>query len=67
MLFVKDTFKTDAALNKFFESHQKIRIIKFIIASGEFHLIYTMDPRLEGTDHLNDRRQPIGPARRPHG
>jgi hypothetical protein len=67
MLFVKDTFKTDLELNKFFESHRDIRIIKFIIAGGEFHLIYTKDRRLDGTDHLSERRPPIGQRGRVRG
>ena len=57
MLFNKVTHKTDDELNDFFRRHQDIRIVKFIIASGQYHMIYTKDTRFEGLDHLNNHRE----------
>ena len=50
--FYKVTCKNDDEVNKFFEDHPGIAIIKFVIARGEQHIIYAMDWKYYGKQHL---------------
>ena len=52
-MFHKTTFKTDDEMNDFFHQHPNIYIIKYVIAgNGLQHVIWTVDRRMKGKNHL---------------